>query len=269
MSCCMIKKGILGAALGAGALYLAFGTSAPSYVKTAFHKVRHNVKASVPVQFEIDRARELIAGLEPSIRDNIELLARQEEDVKILDAEITAYRANMDREQKEMVALRDDLKTGGVKLTGNVTYTTEDVEADLARRLDSYQRCEGILKDKAETLKAKQKSVVAARAKLNEMGNRKRALLVKVEEIQAKLKAIEATKSYQDYSFDDSQLAQANKAIADLDKELNILSRRDELIGRYTDPSVPVIAEPKRDVLKELDAKFGTPVKKTSSEKSL
>lgn len=88
----MIKKGILGAALGAGALYLAFGTSAPSYVKTAFHKVRHNVKASVPVQFEIDRARELIAGLEPSIRDNIELLARQEEDVKILDAEITAYR---------------------------------------------------------------------------------------------------------------------------------------------------------------------------------
>ena len=44
MMCSMVKKGLLGAALGAGALFLVFGTSAPSYVKTAFHKVRQNVK---------------------------------------------------------------------------------------------------------------------------------------------------------------------------------------------------------------------------------
>ena len=269
MACSLIKKGVMGAALGAGALYLAFGTSAPSYVKTAFHKVRHNVKGAVPVQFEIDRARGLITGLEPAIRDNIEHLARQEEEVKSLDSEITAYRANMVRDQKEMVVLRDELEKGGVRLTGNVSYTADEIEADVARRLDSYKRCEGIVKDMEETLKSKQKSVVAARQKLNDMGNRKRALEVKIEEIQAKLKAIEATKSYQDFNFDDSQLAQANKAISDLDKELNILSRRDELMGRYSDPGVPVIVEPKRDVLKEFDTKFGSPIKKTSSEKSL
>ncbi len=40
MMCAMVKKGLLGAALGTGALFLVFGTSAPSYVKTAFHKVR-------------------------------------------------------------------------------------------------------------------------------------------------------------------------------------------------------------------------------------
>ena len=48
MVCSMVKKGVLGAALGAGTLFLVFGTSAPSYVKTAFHKVRQNVKDSVP-----------------------------------------------------------------------------------------------------------------------------------------------------------------------------------------------------------------------------
>ena len=57
MVCSMVKKGLLGAALGAGTLFLVFGTSAPSYVKTAFHKVRQNVKDSVDPQFEIDRAR--------------------------------------------------------------------------------------------------------------------------------------------------------------------------------------------------------------------
>ena len=42
--------------------------SAPSYVRTAFHKVRHNAKDAVPLQFEIDRAREEIASLEPAIQ---------------------------------------------------------------------------------------------------------------------------------------------------------------------------------------------------------
>jgi hypothetical protein len=39
MVCSIMKKGLLGAALSAGALFLVFGTSAPSYVRTAFHKV--------------------------------------------------------------------------------------------------------------------------------------------------------------------------------------------------------------------------------------
>ena len=54
MLCKMVKKGVLGAALGAGALALLFGTAAPSYVKTAFHKIRHSARDSVGVQFRID-----------------------------------------------------------------------------------------------------------------------------------------------------------------------------------------------------------------------
>ena len=85
MVCSMVKKAVLGAALSAGALYLVFGTSAPSYVRTAFYQVRHNAKDAVPVQFEIDRARGEIANLEPAIKDNIETLARAEVDVEHLD----------------------------------------------------------------------------------------------------------------------------------------------------------------------------------------
>ena len=92
MVCSMVKKGVVAAALGAGALYLAFGTLAPSYVRTAFHKGRDAVKSSVPPQFDIDRARDEIASLEPAIRDNIEMLARSEVDVEYLDREIAAVR---------------------------------------------------------------------------------------------------------------------------------------------------------------------------------
>ena len=57
MVCSLVKKGLLGAALGAGTLFLVFGTSAPSYIKTAFHKVRQSAKESIDPRFEIERAR--------------------------------------------------------------------------------------------------------------------------------------------------------------------------------------------------------------------
>ena len=69
MVCSMIKKGLLGAALAAGTLFLVFGTSAPSYVKTAFHKMRQTAKDSIDPRFEIDvRGTRSPAWSRPSIR---------------------------------------------------------------------------------------------------------------------------------------------------------------------------------------------------------
>jgi hypothetical protein len=52
MACSMIKKGLLGASLGAGAFYLAFGTSAPTNLRTPIHKVRDHLNHSTPRPFE-------------------------------------------------------------------------------------------------------------------------------------------------------------------------------------------------------------------------
>src|SRR4051794_3452969 len=111
MVCKVMKKGLLGAALSAGALYLVFGGHAPSYVRTAFHKVRHSAKDSMPIQFEIDRAKQLIAELEPAILNNREELARGEVDVEHLEREIASVKANLEGEKKAMVALREGLST--------------------------------------------------------------------------------------------------------------------------------------------------------------
>src|SRR6516225_3783781 len=102
MVCSMVKKGLIGAALGAGALFLVFGTHAPSYMKTAFHKVRHDVKNAVPMPFDIDRARQEIASLEPAIKDSIEKLARSEVEAEHLNTEILKLRTNMDNEKKAL-----------------------------------------------------------------------------------------------------------------------------------------------------------------------
>jgi len=273
MLCCsMAKKAVLGTALTAGALYLVFGTSAPSYVRTAFHKVRHNAKDAVPVQFEIDRARDEIANLEPAIKDNIEVLARAEVETEHLDAEITTVKANLATEKKAMLALREGLDSGNYRLAGRVNYTEDEIKGELAHRLDRYRNVNKILEEKQATLKAKQKAVVAARKQLANMAAQKKSLLTKLEGIEAHLKMIEATRATNEFDFDDSALARAKSTVSDLEKRLQVMERKAEMEGNFVESGVPVSIEPGRDVVKEIDEEFGRADKGSaprSTDKSL
>jgi peptidoglycan hydrolase CwlO-like protein len=265
MVCSMIKKGVLGAALGAGALYLVFGAVAPSYVRTAFHKVRHHAQDAVPIQFQIDRARDQVASIEPAIHDNIESLARAEVDVEYLEREIDATRTNLAAEKREMTALREGLETSDSRLAG-MTATTDEIKGELGRRLDHYKVVSQILKDKESILKSKKAQVVAARKQLTTLAMKKKELLAQIEEIEARLKMIEATKANNEFNFDDSALAQAKQTISELQKRLDVEAHFAALEGRFAETGVPAALAPGRNVVKEFDAEFGAPAKDPASK---
>ncbi len=269
MGCSLVKKGILGTALGAGALYLVFGTSAPSYVSTAFHKVRNNAKSVVPVQFEIDRAREEISSLEPAIKDGIAQYVQAQVEIESLGREIAAMKANLETEKTSMKTLRNSLETGDFRLAGTVTYTAEEVKGDLARRLDSYRLNNRLVENKEATLKAKQKTLAAAKDQLAQMATTKKALLTKIDGIEARLKMIETTQASRDFNFDDGALARAKQSVSELEKRLDVMARVAQLEGKYSDSGLPIIVEPGRDVAKEVDAELGAPAKKSAADKSL
>jgi len=271
MVCSMVKKGVLGAALSAGALYLVFGTSAPSYVRTAFHKVRHNVSDRVPDQFQIDRARDEVSNLEPAIIENRETLARAEVDVEHLEREIAETRKNLAAEKHEILSLRDSVANGEFRLAGHVKYSAEEINANLAGRLDHYKAVSGVLEEKQTTLKARQKAVAAARLQMTNLVTAKKKLLTQLQGIEAKLQMIEATQGKNEFTFDDSALSRAKQAVADLEKRMEVKARVAEMEGRFPEGGLPIL-EPGRDVIKEIDAEFGTPVKGTegrSADKSL
>jgi len=259
MVCKMAKKGLVGLALAAGGMYLAFGTHAPSYVRTAFHKVRHQAKDSVPIQFGIDQAKDEISALEPLILENREVLARAEVDVEYLQKEIATIEKNQATSKVAMVTLRDRLESGDLRLAknSNVRLTEDEVKAELAAHLDRYRNVGKILDEKRTTLKARERAVEGARKKLAEMANMKRSLATRVETIQAQLQAIEATQAGNEFSFDDSALSRAKETVADLEKRLEVKTRVAEMEGRYPADSLPLGAQG-RDVLKEFDSEFGT-----------
>jgi len=266
----MVKKGVLGAALTAGALYLAFGTSAHSYVRTAFHKVRHSAQDAVPVQFDIDRVREDVASLEGPIKENLQNFYRTQVEVETLDREIGAFQANLEGEKKAIIAMRETVAAGGVHKVGHVTYTNEEVKSELARRLDHYRSANDILKTKKESIKAKRQIMDAAKQQIVSMTAQKKEMQTKLESIEARLKLIEAKRQSSEFTVDDGgALARVKQSVNDLEKRIEVQARMAEN-GDFSAANGAVFIESGRDVLKEVDAEFGGECKEgTSPGKSL
>ncbi|MDR3632599.1 MAG: hypothetical protein P4L84_02115 [Isosphaeraceae bacterium] len=269
MACSVIKKGLLGAALAAGALYVTFGTSAPSYVRTAFHKVRGHAHNAVPVQFEIDRAEEEVRRLDAPIKETIAAYYQTQVEVEYLESEVATVKTNLEREKRGLQALRDRVKTGDLKLTGSASYTAEEINSDLTRKLDNFKYVSKILQDKESTLKAKRKIMDAARQQVGNLKSQRRELTTKIEAIKARLQQIETAKQTNEFNFDESALSQAKKNIADLEKRVEVQARIAEAEGNFSD-TLPLYVEPGRDVIKEIDEELGTtPKDGAKADKSL
>jgi chromosome segregation ATPase len=270
MVCSMVKKGLLGAALGAGTLFLVFGTAAPSYVKTAFHKGRQIARDAVDPQFDIDRARNQIADLKPMIEKNIETLARAEVEAEHLEREVLTVQANLDGEKKTMLSMRDSLKTGDFRLAGHVTDTEDEVKAELAHRLDHFTYTSELLKTKKAELKAKRNIIKAAHEQLSNLKTQRTTLLTKLNNIEAQLRLIEATNAKNEFHFDGSALANAKQTVSELEQKLEVLAKQAAIEGRYFEElngttSSPYV-DPSRDVIKEVDDALGQSARPSSSK---
>jgi hypothetical protein len=253
-----IKKAAIGAGLGALTLGLLFGTSAPSYIKTAFHRVRSAADHNVPIEYKIEEARQQVAALDPAMKQHCEALARAVYSVKNLKEEIQVTQANLLKEGTEMMALKDGLKNGRFQLTGSgSTYSADEVKADLGRRLDTYRRTKDILQTKELTLRQKEENVAAIQKALEEMASQKSVLEAKVEAIETKLAQIRATQATNEYTFDTTPLSQAKAAIQKLDEQLEIMTRTAEYEGQYVEHGIPVeVAAPGRDICTEVETEL-------------
>jgi len=270
MVCKMVKRGVLGTAIGAGVLALLFGTSAPSYVKTAYHKVRQGASDSVPVQFKIDMARQQLRDLTPAIQKSLEEVARAEFQVEKLEGDILASRERLGRETKTIVALRDQLGRNDIQLTRAGSDRPNELKRDLARRFDRYQEDKKTLAVKEETLGARKQAVQAAKEQLENMRAARQVLLSKIESIEAKLRQIEANQAACEISFDDSALSRVKETVSELEERVSVMDKVTAAQARLVDRPVATETEPTRDITSEVDAEFGqSTAPTTTAERNL
>src|SRR5688572_420452 len=125
----MIKKAVLVVTgLGVTTLVL-FGRDAASYVTTTYHKLTSSVQESVPVEFQIDRARQMVKDLEPEIRNSMHVIAKEEVALETLNQQIDGNQVKTDKEKTDILRLQADL--GRNKKTyhyASRSYTSDEVK---------------------------------------------------------------------------------------------------------------------------------------------
>jgi chromosome segregation ATPase len=230
----MIKKALITAG-GLGLLAMIFlGRDAASYVCTSAGRVADSVRDTVPIEFEIDRARREVKNLVPDIRRNMHVIAKEEVEVDRLERQLTLAEARRTKNHSELARLSEDLR-GGKSLFryAGRTYTSDEVKADMARRLERCKTSDATLESLREIHQARVRSLEAARQKLEGMLAEKRQLEVEVENLEARLKMVEVAQTTSDFNFDDSRLARVKQLMTDIHTRLAVAEKLVNVDAKY------------------------------------
>jgi hypothetical protein len=222
----MIKKAILlvvGVGLTTGVL---FGRNAASYVSTTYHRLTSSVEEAVPVDFQIDRAKQMVRDLDPEIRRSMHVIAKEEVALEQINQQISGNQEKTNKDKQEILRLQADLgQNKGTYRYASHTYTNDEVKQDLSRRFNRFKVADDTLASMKQMRDAREKNLDAARQKLAAMINAKRKLEVDVQNLEAKRKLVEVAQASSEYVFDDSQLARAKELINDIRTRLDVAAK--------------------------------------------
>jgi chromosome segregation ATPase len=260
----MVKKSLIGAFAVVALASLVFGRDTWSYFKTSVRSVRHAIKSEVPLEFEVQRARNMVAQLDGEVRKCLHVIAEEEVNVDELKKELETQVAQHDRQKEQILVQRKDLelKKATYAYSGKI-YTVSDVQRDLADRFSRYQTVEETLSTRRQVVTARENSLVAARKKLDAMLDAKEKLQVDIENLEAKMKSLDASQVASSLETNDSQVSQARRLISELNKRVEVEQKLLDGAGNISGLiPIEVALEAQPDVTAQIDNYFGgqTPV---------
>lgn len=219
----MLKKALLVGGAIVLLLGLFFGRDACSYVSTSAGWVKDTVKSNVPIEFQIERARQMIKDLDPEIKRNMHLIAKEEVEIDKLAEQVDRQETALAKAKGDILRLKQDLETGDSAFYyASRRYTEDQVKTDLANRFDRYQVNEATFAKNQKILTIRQQKLETARQGLEEMLAAKRELEVNVENLEAELEMLKVAKTASDFNFDDSHLSRTKELIEDIRTRIEV-----------------------------------------------
>lgn len=255
----MIRRLII---TGGSALLLATvvcGRDVWSYVRTSAGCLKDSVSNSVPMEFQLERARQMIKDLTPEVQKNMHAIAKEEIELQRLESQIADSDARLAREKEQMNRLKSDLVSGGAEFRyGGRQYTVEQVKLDLAHRFDRYKTADATLASLKQIQTARQRSLEAAREKLEGMLAAKRQLQVDVENLAARNQMVAAAQTTSNYNFDDSELGRVKELISNLRTRLEVNERLVNSDQYYHD-EIPLDKTAPDNIVEQISQYFSPP----------
>ncbi len=242
--------GVVGLALVGG---LLLGTDLGSYVTSSAKSMRTAVKGAVPVEFELQRARDLLDDIIPEMHANVRLIAQEEVQIANLRAEIEQGQRALTEETTRVARLRDTLTTQKVSYTlGGMNYSHVQVKEELARSFDRVKEAQVHLASKERLLTTREQALQAAMAMLDRTRSQKVRLEDQIQGLESQYRLVQAASVGSSVQIDNSKLAQTENLIRQIKQRLDVAERVLAHETRFVQPiSVDVIDE--QDLLTQVD----------------
>ncbi|MDI6447446.1 signal peptide-containing protein [Anaerobaca lacustris] len=235
---------------------LLFGKDVASYVRSSAKGVRTVVKDSVPIEFELRRARDLLEEIIPEMHANIRLIAQEEVEVAALKAEIAKGQEGLEDERVKIRTLRGSLETPQAQYVfAGRQYSRGDVKADLAGRFERLKEGELVLASKQRLLASRENSLNAAMQLLEKTRSQKHILENKIETLASQYRIVKAASVGSKVQVDNGKLAQTEKLIAQIQKRLDVAERVLAHESRFIE-AIPVDTVIEADLVAQVDEYF-------------
>jgi predicted nucleic acid-binding Zn-ribbon protein len=261
----MLKKAMIaGLAVAVGVAVLAW--LSPKLISTIRYQAGQAVESledAVPLETEIGRLRGEVKRLEVDEHHYYDQVAKQAVEVDKLRADVDETTAGMDRQWKNIEAMRASLgddQRASFRF-GNRNYSREEVTEQLARDFNSYQNCEKELKAKKELLNAGGKSLAASEDQLGALKGTRRDMEVELAKLEADLKLVRLKEAQSSVKVDDGEYARVRADIAKLRDRVAEKQKALDYEGKFTNGTIDATAAPaqtdEKELLKQIDEKNG------------
>lgn len=251
----MLKVGVLGTAAALVVGGTVFGTELGSYLRSSTRCVTSAVKDNVPVEFELRRARDLLDDIIPEMHASIRSIAEQEVEIASLRAEITDSEKAVAEAKGKVAKVRECLATPGNSFSiGQIIYSRDELKDDLARRFERTKEAELALAGKKRLLSNREKSLQAALQVFERTRGQRAQLENQIAALESQHKLVQMASVGSGVQIDHSKLAQTERLIADIKKQLDVAERVLAHKAKFVD-SIPVDSVVnEKELLTEVDA---------------
>lgn len=202
---------------------LTLATPVGSYTRCAWNYVTDSAGDAVPLEWEIKRARQMIADLQPEIQNNARQIAREKIEVVKLERQLVQTDSRLAKAQDEIERLSSDLRDDSSNYTyGGKTYTSVQVKSDLSSRFKRFKTRQETSEKLGKMLNARQASLNAAGERMEAMLDARRQLEVEVENLQARLGALRVAQTSSELNLDDSALSRSRELLDEIATRIDV-----------------------------------------------
>ncbi|HVT88687.1 MAG TPA: hypothetical protein VHD56_07545 [Tepidisphaeraceae bacterium] len=244
-----------------------FGRDAYSYLSSSARSVRSVITDSVPIEFQLRRAKDLVSDIVPELQANVRLIAQQEVEIDSLKSDITQSTKLVSDERTRVGKLRDGLATQQASFTfGDFVYTRDQLKDDLSHRFENLKEAEVVLAGKQRLLENRQKSLQAAMQALEHTRQQKALLESQIASLEGQNQLLKAASVGSSFQVDNSKLAQSEKLITEIKQQLDISERVLAHQAKFVQPiQIDVVNE--KDLVQQIDEHLATTEKTQTAQR--